>query len=64
MWNKKFWRDTAERVICTVAECALGIIGATSMLEELDPKFILSACAVAALITFLKCVVKATTTEE
>lgn len=61
MYSKKFWKDMAERVICTMAECAIGIISGASMLGEVDWQFVCSACAVAGILTALKCVVKATT---
>ena len=64
MTKKKFWVDAAERVIFTVAECALGIISGASMLGEIDWKFTCSACAVAGIITFLKCVVKETAEDK
>jgi hypothetical protein len=32
MWTKKFWKDTAERVIFTAAQAALGVLVASGII--------------------------------
>lgn len=60
MWTKKFWKDCAERVISTFIETALATIPTSAaMMGEVDWKVVLSTSALASLISFGKCVLKA-----
>lgn len=55
MWTKEFWKDTAERVIYTMVETAIGLITGCALLSEIDWMVLLSSTGIAGLVTFLKC---------
>lgn len=57
MWTKEFWVDTAERVVYTICETALGVMGATQMIQELNWKVVFGASALAGITTLFKCLV-------
>ena len=57
MYNKDFWIDTAERSLYTMAEAAIGVIGATSALSEVNWGVVVSASLLAGIVTVLKCIV-------
>lgn len=54
MWTKKFWMDTAERVISTAAQAAAGAIGATALVQAVDWRVVGGTAATAALLSFCK----------
>lgn len=53
-----FIKDLLERVLATVAEVLLGYIAMAETIYEIDWKFAFGICAVAALATALKAIVK------
>lgn len=54
MWTKKFWKDTAERVLATAAQAAAGAIGATAVIQGVDWRVVGGTAATAALLSLLK----------
>ena len=56
MWTKEFWRDTAERAICTFAEAMLGYLAVNS-LADVDWVNALSVSGVAFIATVFKCII-------
>lgn len=54
MFTKKFWADTAERVLATAAQAAAGAIGTTAVIQGIDWRVVGGTAAVAALLSFLK----------
>jgi r1t holin len=54
MWTKKFWLDTAERVISTAAQSAAASIGTTALIQGVDWRVVGGTTAVAALLSLLK----------
>lgn len=63
MFTKKFWVDTAERVLATAAEAALGVLAAGSVVDlSTKPGLIVVATASAA--AFLKSLVGAKVTDD
>jgi len=55
--SKDFWKAAGIRAIYTVAEVALGMISAATVLSEVDWKYTLSACAIAAIVSILKSII-------
>lgn len=55
--TKEFWYDTLWRIIYTLGECLLGILGGHTLVSQIDWKFTASACFIAVLATFVKCIV-------
>lgn len=51
--NKNFWSDALARAIYTICETALGMISAKVFLYEIDFAAIVSASAVAAIVSIL-----------
>lgn len=56
MLTKRFWKDAFERVISTAAQAAIGAIGATAVVQDLDWKIVAGATGIAALLSFLKAI--------
>ncbi len=52
MWTKKFWLDTAERLIRTAAQAAVGAIGTTAVIQEVDWAVVGGTTAVATVLAF------------
>ena len=50
------WTDIAKRTIATVCETAIALLPAGMTIEAVDWKVIVGTTALAALVTFLKCV--------
>lgn len=59
MWTKLFWKDTAERVISTGAQAAIGVLTADGVLgvADVDFKGAASIVALAAAVSLLKALV-------
>lgn len=59
MFTRLFWKDTAERVLSTAAQAAIGILTADGVLGVADVDFEAGASivALAALVSFLKALV-------
>ena len=55
-FTKEFWEDTFERAIYTVAETALGVIGTSIVMEQINWRVVVSASALSGIITVLKCI--------
>ncbi len=53
---KDFLKETAKVVIYTMAEAALGVIGTSTMIQQVDWKVMCSVVALAGIVTALKCV--------
>lgn len=66
MFTKLFWKDTAERVVSTAAQAAIGVLTADGVLGVADVDFEAGASivALAALVSFLKAIVAGKTTDE
>lgn len=65
MWNKKFWKDCAERVISTFLETMLATIPTSAVLVgQVDWKVVLSTSALASIIAFAKCLLKSINSKE
>ena len=54
--TKEFWKDTMERALYTVAETALGVLGACSVLDQVNWKVLVSSSALSGVVTVLKCI--------
>ena len=61
--SKAFWVATAERVIGTAGATFLAAIGSTALIEQVDWRVIASTVALAAVLTLVKALVAATTTD-
>ncbi len=58
MFTSLFWKDTAERVVSTAAQAAIGVLTADGVdLANIDLKAGLSIVGAAALVSFLKALV-------
>lgn len=57
MKNKEFWIAAGHRALWTFCEVFLGTIGSASLLEEVNWKFVLSASAMATIISLAKSVI-------
>lgn len=53
MFTKTFWKFALERAIRTVAQTAIGVIGATAVLEEVNWIAVASASALAGIMSIL-----------
>ena len=55
MWTefKKWAKAAGIRAVRTVAQCALGVIGSSALLSEIDWNVVASASAVAGIISIL-----------
>ena len=53
--TRKFWADTAERVLRTAAQAAIGAIGTTAVIQEVNWEVVGGTTAVAALTSLLMC---------
>ena len=53
-----FLKDLLERTIATVAETLLGYVTVAETIGEINWQVALGACAVAALVTVLKAIIK------
>lgn len=52
--TKDFWRAAAIRALHTVAQTAIAVIGTSALLEEVDWLAVLSASALAGVVSLLK----------
>ena len=52
--NKDFWKAAIMRMLHTVAQTAIGAIGTAAVLKDVDWIYVLSATAVAGLLSLLK----------
>lgn len=52
--NKQFWKAALARCLHTVAQTALGMIGATLLIEKVNWLAVLSASALAGVVSILK----------
>lgn len=58
MWTSLFWKDTAERVLATVAQVLIAVLSVDGLnLVSLDWEATLSTVAIAGLLALLKAVV-------
>lgn len=55
--NREFWIDTAERSLYTMAEAAVGVIGACTAIDQVNWKLVVYASVGAGIATILKCIV-------
>lgn len=53
MTSKAFWRAAANRAIRTVAQTAIATIGTAAMLSEVNIRMVLSASALAGILSLL-----------
>lgn len=53
----EFWTETRNKVLYTMAEAALGIIGSATLLQEINWGLLLSAVMLAGAVTLLKCII-------
>jgi branched-subunit amino acid transport protein len=53
MWTRTFWKRTVERAVKTVAQTALGALGAAAVVESVDWQFVASASLLAGVISVL-----------
>lgn len=56
IFTNEFWQDTLERAVYTVAETALGVLGTSMYMEQINWQVVLSASILAGIITVLKCI--------
>ena len=61
---KKYIIDVIERVVVTFAEALLGAIGATATFGEVNWGVAFSTAGLAALVSFLKCLVALKTSDD
>lgn len=52
--NKDFWKAAVMRMLHTVAQTAIAAIGTAAVLEDVNWLYVLSATAVAGLLSLLK----------
>lgn len=50
---KKFWKCALIRAVRTIAQTALGVIGASKVLSEIDWKMMVSASVLAGILSLL-----------
>lgn len=62
--DKEFWKDTANRTICTFCETAFGMITIGQAFTEINWLHIASVSGVAAIVTVIKCIWVATKKDE
>ena len=51
---REFFKAALIRAVYTVAETAIGVIGTSAILSEVDWKMVLSASALAGIVSLLK----------
>ena len=51
--NAKWWKAAGIRAIRTLAQAAIGTIGASALITEVDWKVVVSASALAAVLSLL-----------
>ena len=51
---REFFKAALIRAVYTVAETAIGVIGTSAILSEVDWKMVLSASALAGIVSILK----------
>ncbi len=51
---REFFKAALVRAVYTVAETAIGVIGTNAILSEVDWKMVLSASALAGIVSILK----------
>lgn len=56
LFSKDFWKAALARALHTVAQTALGVIGATAFVEKVNWVAVASASALAAVVSILKSV--------
>lgn len=54
--TKEFWKAALMRAVHTVAQTAIAVIGTSAVLEDVNWLYVLSASAVAGLVSILKSV--------
>lgn len=54
--SKEFWKAALIRALHTIAQTAIAVIGTSAVLEEVDWIAVLSASALAGLVSLLKSV--------
>ena len=52
---RTFWKETAVKAMYTMAEAALGIIGHAVYVQDVNWGLLISAVALAGIVTVLKC---------
>lgn len=55
--TKEFWKAALIRALHTMAQTAIATIGTAAVLEEVNWMFVLSASALAAVVSLLKSIV-------
>lgn len=55
--TKEFWKAATIRMLHTVAQAALGAIGSTAMIQEVNWLVVLSTAALAGVVSILKSIV-------
>lgn len=53
MTTRKFWADTAERVVRTAAQAAIAAIGTTAVVQEVDWAVVGGTTLTASILAFL-----------
>ncbi len=53
LWDKKWWMAAGTRAIKTVAQTALGVIGASMLISEVSWPTVASAAALAGVVSLL-----------
>ena len=56
LFNKDFWKAALARALHTMAQTALGVIGATVFIENVNWVAVASAAALAAVVSVIKSV--------
>ena len=57
LFNKDFWKAALARALHTMAQTALGVIGATAFIEKVNWIAVASAAALATIVSLLKSIV-------
>lgn len=53
MFTRRFWLDTVERCVRTAAQAAIGAVGTTAVIQEVDWQIVGGTTALATLTAFL-----------
>lgn len=53
-YTKTFWFGLADRVISTAAQAALGALGTTALIHQVDWRIVAGTAAMASLVAVLK----------
>lgn len=56
--TKEFWEAAVARALWTVCETFLGVVSASTLLEEIDWHVVVSASIVSALVSLAKSIIK------